>query len=101
MLTHNKNIINRKIAMMQHGITLHRLGKMTGYSIGTICKVINNNDQSTKNSRNVHEKIAGVLGISLADFWPELYGPDAVSQKINQDNISHDVRVSEEINPVN
>lgn len=42
-------------------------------------------------SLRIHRKICAVLGVSLLEFWPELYG----------DVISHDSKVNEVVQGVN
>jgi len=98
MLTKNENIINRKVTLLQKGFTLAKMAAQIGYSIPTISKAVNN---QSKNSRDVHEKMVFVLGVSLAEFWPELYGPDVVNNNGNRKTVSHDSQINESLTVVN
>lgn len=89
MLSNNKNIINRKIILLSKGFNLTTLAHSTGYSIPSICIAVK---QGKKQSRTLHDAIVSVLGVSLAEFWPELYGADIVNN--NSNKVSHDATVS-------
>jgi lambda repressor-like predicted transcriptional regulator len=78
MLTDKQNIINRKITLMRKGFSQRALAALVGCSPAAITFVINNKTKS----RQMHERIVAVLGVSLAGFWPEIYGPEVVAAAV-------------------
>lgn len=87
MLIEKQNIINRKVIMVQREMSLRKVADAVGCSAACVMFAVNKAGQS----RRMHERIAAVLNVTLAEFWPELYGPDKSA-------ISHDDLKVNEIN---
>lgn len=92
MINENQNIINRKVVMLQKGYNLPKLAKEVGHTKQAVSQSI----QGRSTSLRIHKTIAGILGVSLVEFWPELYGPVPV---VNTS--SHDVKVNDPAGAVN
>jgi len=90
MLTTKEDIINRKVIMLKADYNAAKLAKAIGCSTTAILLAINCKTISLK----LHRKITDILGVSLVDFWPELYGPIV-------NNISHDATVNESLSKNN
>lgn len=75
MVNENQHIINRKIILYDQRYTNARLAKEIDYTPAAVGLAINGKSKSYK----LHRKIADKLGVTLIDFWPELYncGPKA------------------------
>lgn len=86
-LTPNPFLINRKKILYDQRYTMSRLARDLNLTPTTIGKAIKGINESLKTNR----LIANKLGVSLVEFWPELYG----------DVVSHDCTVNEEAQAVN
>lgn len=64
------HITQRKVVLLRKGLSMRSLAKKVGCCAAAVCFAINKCQQS----RSLHEKIAGELGVTLQEFWPELYG---------------------------
>lgn len=71
IVNENQNIINRKVIMLQKGYNLPKLAKEVGHTSQAVSQSI----QGRSKSLRIHRNIAQILGVSLVEFWPELYGP--------------------------
>jgi lambda repressor-like predicted transcriptional regulator len=72
----NKNyLFNRKAMTLKAGYTQTTLAKYFHLTPGAITHVFNG---ATRN-RELQEKIVALLGVSLAEFWPEQYGQSVVN----------------------
>lgn len=94
MLTSKQNIINRKVILVQRETSIRKVAEAIGHSPAAVMFAINKCGQS----RRMHEKIAGALGVTLAEFWPELYGPDGIKC---ENSVSHDSTINESFTNVN
>lgn len=74
MLTRKEDRINRKVILVKRETSIRKVAEAIGHSPAAVMFAINRAGQS----RRMHEKIAGVLGVTLCEFWPELYGPGDV-----------------------
>ncbi len=92
MVNDNQFIINRKVVMLQKGHTLNSLAKNTGHTKQAISMSI----QGHSTSLRIHRKIVGILGVTLIEFWPELYGPAPDANKS-----SHDATINDQAASVN
>lgn len=66
----NSYIINRKNILYEKRYSIRRLAKDLGFSAIAVSQAIRCMTCSLK----MHRAIANKLGVSLASFWPELYG---------------------------
>jgi len=75
MLTINSFIIKRKVILIQKGFrSVAALAAKIGYSRPAVCKAVNGNFKSVKQSTVILDKIANELGVVKEEFWPEFYG---------------------------
>lgn len=85
MLTNSTHLINRKIIILQRGFSQRKLAEAVGCSPAAITFVMTGKTRR----RAMHDKIAAVLGVPVAELWPEFY--DAVNEK----KVSHDSKLNE------
>lgn len=80
----NPNIIRRKVVMLQKGYNLPKLAKVVGHTKQAVSLSI----LGLSTSLRIHRKICAVLGVSLVEFWPDLYGEETSgsTQIIQQEN---------------
>ena len=97
MLTEKEHIIKRKIILLEKGFTAKKLadviehkhqGTKRPYTRQQVTKAIN----GYALNEELHKSIVAKLGVSLLEFWPEIYGDNTVS---------HDAKVNELNNAVN
>lgn len=69
-INENKYIINRKCVLLQKQETLRTVAEKIGHTKQAVSLSI----EGRSTSLRIHRKICAVLGVSLVDFWPELYG---------------------------
>jgi lambda repressor-like predicted transcriptional regulator len=91
MLTSKQHIINRKIIIMQSGMTQARLARKIGITYMGLYKAMNG---ITKNPQ-MHKRICDALGVTKEQFWPEFYGDDRGNA------VRHDATVAVEASAVN
>jgi transcriptional regulator with XRE-family HTH domain len=75
MVTGNKNIINRKIILLEKGFTVTSIAKKLGCSRQGVNKYITGNIKRLDQC-SMLDSISDALGVSKEGFWPEFYGPD-------------------------
>ena len=76
-LNENKFLVNRKKILYDQRYTMSRLARDLGVTPTAICQSIKGRTQSLR----MHRLIANKLGISLVEFWPELYGETIENQE--------------------
>ena len=76
MLTDKQNIINRKVILLQKGYSQRSLAEAIGCSSAAITFAISGKTKS----RLMHEKIISILGVPIAEFWPEFYDNSFVEE---------------------
>lgn len=86
----NPFIIKRKVVMIQKGFNLPRLAKTVGHTKQAVSLSI----QGKSTSLRIHKQIADVLGVSLVEYWPELYD-------YHPNQVSHDATVNDQAGAVN
>jgi lambda repressor-like predicted transcriptional regulator len=94
MVTTNENIINRKIILLKRGFSIPLLAKKLGYTPQGVLKVINGKFKSTAQSGAMLNAVAGALGVTKEEFWPEFYESPA-------NMVSHNVKINEATGAVN
>ena len=70
IVTDNPFIINRKKILYDQRYSMRRLAIEIGVTAQAVAQSINGKTQSLK----MHRTICNKLGVSLVNFWPELYG---------------------------
>lgn len=70
MLTSKRHIINRKVIIMQSGMTQLEVARKIGFTFVGFYKAI----QGINKNPQTHQRICDVLGVSKEEFWPEFYG---------------------------
>lgn len=78
------NFINRKKILIEKEINQAQLAKKAGVSPQALSNVL----RGLSHSWFIHRRVCEVLGVQLADFWPEYYGPIVKP-------VSHDSNVNE------
>lgn len=78
-LNENKYLINRKNILYDQRYTMSRLARDLGVTPTAICQSIKGRTQSLR----MHRLIANKLGVSLVEFWPELYGDPIIHQDVD------------------
>lgn len=86
-VTDNHFIINRKKILYDQRYSMSRLAVEIGVTPQGVSQSVNGTTQSLK----MHRAICKKLGLSLAEFWPEIYG-DQHSESV-ENIVSHDVDV--------
>lgn len=86
-INENPHIINRKVMLVQKGYSNARLAREIGVTPQALSQAI----RGITHSLRIHRAVVTKLGVSLIEFWPELYG----------DVVSHDSIISEEASAVN
>lgn len=66
----NQYIINRKNTLYAQRYSMRRLASELGVTGQAVCYAIS----GTTTSLKLHRAICAKLGVSLVEFWPELYG---------------------------
>jgi lambda repressor-like predicted transcriptional regulator len=66
----NEHVVNRKVSLIKAGHNYTSLSKKTGVTKQCICQAILGNNPSLRICR----KIAKILGVSVVDFWPDVFG---------------------------
>jgi len=74
IVTDNPFIINRKKILYDQRYSMRRLAIEIGVTAQAVAQSINGKTQSLK----MHRTICNKLGVSLVNFWPELYGEEIV-----------------------
>ena len=69
-LKQNQFIINRKKILYEQRYTMSRLARDLGVTPTAICTSINGTTQSVR----MYKMIANKLGVSMIEFWPEIFG---------------------------
>jgi len=86
IITTKEQIINRKIILIQKGKTGPVIAKEIGCSAPTVFLAIAGKTQSILR----HRQIAEALGVPMAEFWPEFYGPiNANAENIVHQDVDH------------
>lgn len=70
MLTSKQHIINRKVVIMQSGMTQLEVAKKIGFTFVGFYKVM----QGINKNPQTHQRICDALGVTKEEFWPEFYG---------------------------
>jgi lambda repressor-like predicted transcriptional regulator len=78
-LNHNEFLINRKKMLYDRRYSMSRLAIDLGVTPQAVIAAVH---AKTK-SYTMHKKIVDKLGVSLVEFWPELYGEDIVHQDVD------------------
>jgi len=78
MLTAKEHIINRKVIIMQAGVSQVDVAKKMGITRIGLYKAISG---ITKNPK-MHQRICDALGVTKENFWPEFYGGNNVDQPV-------------------
>jgi len=86
----NPYVIQRKVVMIQKGYNLPRLAKTVGHTKQAVSLSI----QGKSTSLRIHKQIAEVLGVSLVEYWPELYD-------YHPNPVSHDANLNDQAGAVN
>jgi lambda repressor-like predicted transcriptional regulator len=61
---------------------------------GCTPQALSNALRGVSHSWRIHRAVCGILGVELAEFWPEFYGPI-------ESPVSHDAKVNEVHEAVN
>jgi len=85
IVTDNTFIINRKKILYDQRYSMSRLAIEIGVTPQAVSQSVNGNTQSLK----MHRSICKKLGLSLVEFWPELYGDQSTESAENI--VHHDV----------
>ena len=86
----NQYIINRKVTLVKHGESNASLAKKADCTPQAMSQAI----RGITHSLRIHRAVCAILGVQLADFWPEHYGPI-------DNTVSHDSNVNENEQAVN
>jgi lambda repressor-like predicted transcriptional regulator len=78
-INENKYIINRKCVLLQKQETLRTVAEKIGHTKQAVSLSIEGRSVSLR----IHRKICAVLGVSLVEFWPELYGEPIIHQEVD------------------
>jgi DNA-binding Xre family transcriptional regulator len=82
-INENKYIINRKCVLLQKQETLRTVAEKIGHTKQAVSLSIEGRSVSLR----IHRKICAVLGVSLVEFWPELYGEPINNQEVDHSTI--------------
>lgn len=91
-INESPHIINRKCVLLQKKETLGTVAEKIGHTKQAVSLSIEGRSVSLR----IHRKICTVLGVSLVEFWPELYGDEN-----NVNEVSHDANVNGNAQAVN
>lgn len=96
MINKNENIINRKVMLIQAGLTVGSLAEKINLTGQTVGQAIMGKSKSYR----THVRIAAFFQRPMVEIWPELYAvvPDIEFVK---GTVSHDSRINENVNQVN
>lgn len=89
-INQKNNFINRKKILVEKELNQAQLARKAGCTPQALSNAL----RGVSHSWRIHRAVCGILGISLADFWPEFYGPI-------ESPVSHDAKITEEATVVN
>lgn len=89
-INENNLIINRKVLLVKHGESNASLARKCGCTAQAMSQAI----LGITHSLRIHRAVCTILGVELAEFWPEFYGPIEKS-------VSHDAKINEVHEAVN
>lgn len=96
MINENKHIINRKVMLVQAGLTVRKLAERLKLTTQAVHPAITGKSRSYR----THVRIAALLQKPMVEIWPEIY---AIVPDISciGGTVSHDAKVNENVNSVN
>ena len=77
--TQNQFEINRKKILYDQRYTMSRMARDLGVTPTAICSSIKGKTQSVR----MYKMIANKLGVSMIEFWPEIFGEPIEHQEVD------------------
>lgn len=78
-INESQEIINRKVILVQKGYSNARLAREIGVTPQALSQAI----RGITHSLRIHRAVVTKLGVSLVEFWPELYGEAIEHQEVD------------------
>lgn len=92
-----KHFINRKKILVEKELNQAELARRAHVTPQALSNAL----RGVSHSWRIHRRVCEILGVELADFWPEFYGPIKTLNDGAQNPISHDCRVNDVHDNVN